>query len=261
MDSEEFDHRKEFDERTRKELAAAYSKALLQARPELKPAADPGPIAGRPAGPKHDPAADMAEAFVCWLEGLTHEPEPEAEEQQRRVEKLEAVANALETFLDAVRKLDEPACGYALWRGLSEMAKGSEFSDNDRANVRGLEGIPAISLAHDLQKRLSDFRAFALGVRHAIKNLPKLDRWRYSFEEDTARGIERYLESRGIPFTTSETGLAGRAFHAVMRLAGRPVGKAGYYLAKARAEPGLSAKDREQVQDLMRRLRGGKPAS
>lgn len=157
------------------------------------------------------------------------------EKQQRRREQLEAFANALDKVVDAALMMDDPALAHAIWCGFNEMTKLPRFTDVDREEVRAMKGWPAIKFAYQLQKIDSDlFRSFALGVRKSIKDLPRLDDSVYSFEYMTAWGIIDYLDRFGVVASTSDTGFAGKAFLAVMDLAGVTVSSAKYWLEKAK---------------------------
>lgn len=181
-----------------------------------------------------DTEASLHEAgvFVECLEGFA-EPFPEMQQQDRRREQLEAFANALDRLVDAALALDDPALGYAVHSGMEELVSCGEYSDDDRAAVKGAAGFPAICMAYDVQHFYkNDISRFCLGVRRAVKTLPSLDK-NYSDEFQTAKFIEDYLGRRGIQFTTSDTGLAGESFLATMALCGKEKTRAGYWLKKA----------------------------
>lgn len=213
--------RPKFDSNTREELRGLFVSALRKTHPKCR-----------------DEDADReAMVFVGCLEGISEYPglvrQISAQEaEQRRKERVEAFANALDKLIDAGLGMDDTALGYAIWRGMSEVLKADDFDDEDRSHHERLKGFPstleAYEIQHDYAKRLRDF---ALGVRKAIKEMPSLDK--ESFEEKTAIFIEDYLGRVRIPFSTSDTGLAGKAFLAVMELAGKQMDRATYWLGKA----------------------------
>lgn len=218
-DEAEHDHRPRFDDRTRNELMALFEKEYKNVWQQCR----------------DDDAAREAWVFVACLEGLTkYSLQPKPENEQRRKERVEAFANALDKLIDAGLAMDDPALGYVIWRGISEVLKANDFAAEDRSNHEQMKGWTYISEAYEIQNNYAThLRDFALGVRQAIKELPELDKGSYSFEAQTARFIEDYLGRTGIQFSTSDTGLAGKAFLAVMELAGTQKGRATYWLGKA----------------------------
>ncbi|MEW6414747.1 MAG: hypothetical protein AB1482_05775 [Pseudomonadota bacterium] len=216
---DEHDHLPRFDDRTRNELMALFEKEYKTVWQQCR----------------DDDAAREAGIFVACLEGLTrYSLQSKPENEQRRKERVEAFANALDKLIDAGFAMDDPALGYAIWRGMSEVLKASNFDDEDRTHHDQMKGWPSISEAYEIQNNYAThLKDFALGVRHAIKELPDLDKGSCSFEAQTARFIEDYLGRAGIQFSTSDTGLAGKAFLAVMELAGTQKGRATYWLGKA----------------------------
>ncbi|MCC6611169.1 MAG: hypothetical protein IT515_16045 [Burkholderiales bacterium] len=204
---------KTFDDRTRRELESSFRDSLLKARPDFDP----------------EGAEEEAEIFVGGLERIAglEEFRGEREPQQRRRENLEAFANALDRAIEAGLRMDDHSLGYALERGLDEI-KAREGADSLRIQL----------IAYDLKAfHAGDLRNFALGVRKAIRDLPALDPTTYSSGEQTARWIEDYLARLGIPVSQTDTGLAGKAFHAVMELAGKPQTTAKNWLRKTQKQP------------------------
>lgn len=176
-----------------------------------------------------DDASSEAECFVSCLEGLACEW-PEMETSKRRKERLEALANALDTVADVALKMDDPVLGYAIHCGLAAMVKRSDYDDADRAEVARLAGFESIFLAYRLQHEMrTDIEAFCYGVRASIASLPPLDK-RYSTEFMAAKFIEDFLGRRGIQVTTTDTGLAGAAFLETVKLSGRDTARAGYWI-------------------------------
>lgn len=107
-----------------------------------------------------------------------------------------------------------------------------------RPMTERLNNIHVQFLAYDMQNfYVQHLRAFTLGIRKSLKNMPAMDKDGYSFEFQTARFIEDYLARRQIDVTTSDTGLAGSAFIAIMELAGHKAPRAGYWIKKAKEHP------------------------
>lgn len=180
-----------------------------------------------------DGAERSADEFVECLQGFAR-AWPAWSSQKRRREQVEALANALDAVADAAFRMDDPALGYALYKGLLGMVGGPQFSADDRGFVESLAGYESIFTAYRIQhEHRADIERFCLGVRSAIKQLPGMDK-RYCTEFQAAKFIEDYLARRGIGVTTSDTGLAGSAFMATMALAGLDVQRAGYWIKLAR---------------------------
>ena len=215
-----------FSSEIRNLLASNFSDAYLKANPN----------ATKSAGDYE------AEIYVRGLEGLvevTAEAKPRTpEKEQRRKERIEAFANALDRLIDTALDMDDPALGFAIWRGLAEAVKHDTSLDIGATpeEVEKMKGLKSTLLAYELQTmHARDLQQFALGVRRAIKELPPKEE--PSFSEMTAKWIEDYLGRIEIPFSTSDTGLAGASFLAVMELAGIPMDRATYWLGKAAKNP------------------------
>lgn len=212
-----------FTDTTRRRLMKKYRAAYLEARPDgLRDADDDG------------------EVFVSCLEKMAGDTARQPDKEKRRKERVEAFANALDRLVDAALAMDDPALGFAIWRGLLQTAKDASNPDSarDTAEVEAIAGYQSILNAYELQTQHANlFKTFAMGARLAIKELPPLDKKPYSFEEQTAGFIEDYLGRREIRFTTSDTGLAGESFLAVMELAEVPIERASYWLGKAAQNP------------------------
>jgi hypothetical protein len=215
-------HRLEFDEHTRVRLHAAFRKEYLRSRARISTA------------DFRNRADSEAKVFVRCLERLAQARHvyENVQDQKKRRELTEAFANSLDRCIDSALNMDDPSLGYALWRGFEEMVKHPDFSDDDRQAVASSKGYQAAMYAYELQHFYrSHLARFVSGVRCAIRELPPLDI--SSFEKSTARWIEKYLEGQWIPFSTSDTGLAGEAFLAVMQLAGAKDTGAKYRLSEA----------------------------
>lgn len=211
----------EFPGTTRRRLIVKYRAAYLEARPDGLRDAD-----------------DDAEVYVSCLEKMAGDTVRQPDKEKRRKERVEAFANALDRLVDAALAMDDPALGFVIWRGLLQTAKDATNPDSarDTAEVEAIAGYQSILNAYELQTQHANiFKTFAMGARLAIKELPPLDK--KPFEEQTAKWIEDWLGRREIRFTTSDTGLAGESFLAVMELAGVPIDRASYWLGKAAQNP------------------------
>lgn len=183
---------------------------------------------------------DEADIFLGVLEDFANvQPlSKPKEKQQRRRERLEYFANCLDKLVDAGLAMDDPALGYAMWRGMMEAAKLPEYSDADRANLKSAEGMRSTLLAYELQTiHKEELTAFTLGVRKAIADLPELDDFYYDQTRQLAYWLEDWLCRSGIAFSTSDTGLAGTAYLATVDLMGLPANSAKYKLAQAVSSP------------------------
>ena len=210
------DHKLRFTDETRKKIIDRFAEELLKANERYR-----------------DPR-DEAEIFVLCLEGMAETSLSTSGKQKQRKERLEAFANALDRLLDASFKADDTSIAYAIWRGLQEVCSLPEFSDDDCTELAKHEGMPIIAAAHRLQHHhKSALSAFALGVRKSIPDLPPLDKC-HTDELQTAKWIEEHLGRLNIPFSTSDTGLAGMSFLATMDLMGKDIQRAQYWLRQAR---------------------------
>ena len=216
--------RPKFRQETAKMLREKFAAELKKARPALY----------------DDTIQDEAELFVGILEShaeLKPLSKPK-EKHQRRRERLEYFANCLDKLVDAGLAMDDPALGYAMWRGMMEAAKLPEYSDADRASLKSAEGMKSTLLAYELQTLHKDeLAAFTLGVRKAIADLPELDDFYYDQTRQLAYWLEDWLCRRGIAFSTSDTGLTGTAYLATVDLMGLPANSAKYKLTQAVNSP------------------------
>jgi hypothetical protein len=175
--------------------------------------------------------------IIGCLEAMVSDPAPSVPEgQQRRKERVEAFSNALDKLIDAGFGMDDPALGFALWSGFKEIASNEAESEF----VKSLAGFDSIRLAYSLQHAFkNDLSNFALGVRKSIKELPPLDRDNYSIETQLAKWLEEHFARWNIPFSTSETGLAGQLYNATMMLMsdGNHIAGAKYRLSQAANNP------------------------
>ncbi|BCO32882.1 hypothetical protein TspCOW1_29850 [Thiohalobacter sp. COW1] len=182
---------------------------------------------------------DEANIFIRSLEGLSEFSNLSREKHQRRRERVEAIANSLDVLVEQIKLIDDPALGYALWKGAHEVIG---------EKIRDLEGMPAIREAYDIQTNHADALArFALGVRKAAKSLPELDKNAYSQEFQVAKWLEDYLGRRNM-FSTTETGLAGNAYSYCMRVMGKQPKSVSYWLRQAKQHPDSWNSLKEQIQ-------------
>jgi len=124
-----------------------------------------------------------------------------------------------------------------------EITSGPEKRRTWRLSKR----LPAVSrltdysvqcLAYDLQTIYArNLAAFSLGVRLGLDGAPAMDKGGYSAPFQVARWLEDYLGRIGL-FSTSDTGLAGVAFSAVLELSGAGASRANYWLRKAKESEG-----------------------
>lgn len=190
-----------------------------------------------------------AESFVSCLERMAAIPYSPLENQKKRKEKIEAFSNALFDLIEYGLKADDSSIAYVIGCGLTEAYAQSECSDLDRSEVAWFNSGCIQEMVYDLQHKYKPMlSAFELGVRKSIKDLPALDK-SYINEHKTAAWIEDYLGRMNIPFSTSDTGLAGTAFLATMELMGNDVQRAQYWLKKA--------KDGDSWVSFIKRMRDG----
>lgn len=262
--------RREILEKLRSALCEGNAETLLVRRYALE-ARYPGMFE---EARKHKAATE----FVSHLESLASnlsywiEQRGSREPEQRRKERLAAVANALDALVAALAKADDLALGHAMPVGLANIKPSIDAhrpiigkakallravlrygsfgrlvkiiglkrglpKPFTKANVgtQGLNLLRARWLAHDVQNLyLVHVTQFAEGLRSSIRTLPPLDTDLYSPAYTVAETIESLLSQLWIEISTSDTGLAGTAFAATMELAGFKTPRAGYWLKKAK---------------------------
>lgn len=176
-----------------------------------------------------------AELFVRGLESKAKFKWRPLEQNKRRREKIETVARALVKLIDAVQAADDSSLSYAVGCGLTEVYALGNYSDRDREEVASfIKKYRFQEMIYDLQHRYKqELAAFALGVSKSSYEIPALDK-NHTNEFKTAVWIEEFLERRDVPFTTSDTGLAGLAFLETMQLMNIQIERAQYWLQKAK---------------------------
>lgn len=153
--------------------------------------------------------------------------------QERRKEMANSFVLAFSKMLDTANALDDAALGYLLSSGFEQVAE--KYPSETIPKAMKNNSIAFMALANDLKTTYSDWvRSFSAGMAMSLKALPHIDRDSSSPEFVVAAALEDYLGRRSMPFSTTETGLAGKSLHAVMRMAGIELGKAGYWLDKAK---------------------------
>lgn len=147
---------------------------------------------------------------------------------QAEREKLEAVANALDSLAAALDKAPEFGCWMTLF---GELARRGYSAPLALAILP-----PPLPVQWPLQKEkavpsITDLAdAFRSGLNNRAGRRRKGKRY---FEEFLADRIVRTLETAGIKASTSSTGLAGLAFESTCELAGKGSIRASYWLRQA----------------------------
>lgn len=223
---------------------------------------------------EHQAATEFASCLEEWASNLAEwgEQRGEREPEQRRKEKLAAVANAMDALLVALDKADDLSLGHAMRSGLASVTPSPKVPrptiEKAKALLRAalrhgsfgglvkafglklerpkpfakanlgaqkLNLMRARWLARDMQDiYLSTFRQFSEGFRASIAALPPISTDLYSPEYRVAEAIVWGLDRLHIEVTTSDTGLAGTTFTATLELAGLHAPRAGYWLRKAK---------------------------
>jgi hypothetical protein len=216
-----------FDADTRESLAQGFISECKKAHPNGS----------------QDGVATEAKIFVGCLERfastipLERQLLEQVEPQQRRRERVKALANALDGVIDIAVGMDDASLSFAIFRGIEELiAEHPEESvlriQSGWTEDRGLRpeesvlrriqagwtGDRGLRPARDLKNAKSEFAAFVHGVRKAVEELEMPSHARRSAEEHLAAWIEDYLGRIGLPFTTTDTGFSGSAFMATMAL-------------------------------------------
>lgn len=220
--------RLKFPEHTKRELYQAVLKALSETLPS-------------------DDIEAQAERFFKYFEGIANDYAQDgtdaAPRAQQRKEKLEAFANAFDKMLDAMSNVDRLALGHALMQGMRKATEqdapphlpdSHAYQKLQAAQDGGLGELLELRLGTGAQgayrRYLSDF---SLGIRQSISTLPDLDRTVRNENFQIACWLLDLFGSMQLPFTTSDTGLAGKVFSATLTLAGRNPPRAGYWLRMA----------------------------
>lgn len=217
-----------FDDATRNCIQAKFVTAWLKANPSIDQ--DRG----------HASASQAADEFTVGLETfaapdylMNDRNIPPEFSKKRRIEKLTALANALESLKTAIEKIMPFDLMDALYPGMIELQKrGIDMPNGPWVQAVGLA---LRSRSYNGRATPSDLEVILDALRRQIeaKDLRELDGER-SMRLEIADEIVNYLRSHNITATTSSTGLAGMAFEATFELAGLPPPKAGYWIAKAK---------------------------
>ncbi len=147
-------------------------------------------------------------------------------------------STAFANFLEAALSEGSYSLCYKSTRKSMQALDPTGLLGLDRPITENLSKFHIQSLAYDLQNQHSDkLRAFTLGIRQSLKDLPKIDKDGSSLEFQIARFIEDHLGRLGLEFSISDTGLAGLSFIATMELSGQKAPRAGYWLKKAKEHP------------------------
>ena len=159
--------------------------------------------------------------------------------QKKRRDNLRKIDTHLGALIDAILDVDNAALEYAFMRGIEEIARASGAVGPECKARPGVFDAGAWKT-----QNAEGLKAFAFGIKLAIKELPRVTTADRSFDawvaRDTARWLEDHLERHLIPFTTSEDSLAAMSFHVVMRLAGVDTSEAQgarYRLSEAKSSP------------------------
>lgn len=219
-----------FDDATRNCIQTKFINAWLIANPHVD------------QEKRHALASQAADEFIVGLETfaapdfLMLDRNIHAEHsKKRRIEKMMALANALENLKAAIDRLMPFDLMDALYPGMVELKKrGIEMPGGPWKQAVALS---IRSRSHGEGSNPSDLEVILDAMRRQIetKDLRELDGVR-SMRLEIAEKIVNYLRSHNIMATTSSTGLAGTAFEATFELAGLPPPKAGYWVAKAKAK-------------------------
>ncbi|MDP2826701.1 MAG: hypothetical protein Q8O52_28935 [Sulfuritalea sp.] len=198
-----------FTTETRERLTACFARECLKAHPT----ADKAQI------------SDEANQFIGCLERFAASiPQlrklSSFEINQRRQERLEALANALDRVIDVAAEMDDATLGFAMYRGLGNATAGADDREGNLLQELHVDwsGDKGLWRAHDLKNLKPQMAAFALGVRRAVPDLVVPDSAREKPEEMLATLIEEQLGRMGMSCAATDTGLAGTAFLETMAL-------------------------------------------
>lgn len=191
----------------------------------------------------HDDIDFEVEVMIGCMEGyaelLPMYDKWKPETQQRRKERINAMANHLDGIIEQIKALDSPALGYCLSKGFGEIAKVKDLSNPYESSFH------AILDAEEIQENnfIEGMTAFALGVRKAAKTLPQhsgntsgkdCDIFTQPPRLATASAMERLFIDQGIDYTITETGLAAECLRAIYTLGGLEIERVGHWLKSAR---------------------------
>jgi len=160
-------------------------------------------------------------------------------DSQAEREKLEAVANALDSLTAALEKAPEFGCWMLL---IGELARRGYSAPLALALLP-----PPLPVRWPLQeeKAMPSIADLAAAFRSGLDNgAGRSRKGKRYFEEFLADRIVRTLETAGIKASTSSTGLAGLAFESTCELAGKGSIRASHWLRGAIGSWKQSADDR-----------------
>ena len=149
---------------------------------------------------------------------------------QATTEKLEAVANALDSLASAVEKAPALDCWLALGLGMGKLDASPSKLLQALLPIPLPVSWPLANSGEALPSLSSLAAAFRAGLPEVKQRRKSGSRY---FEDQLAFEIVDSLDDCGIKASTSSTGLAGLAFEATCELAGKTPGRAGYWLKSA----------------------------
>lgn len=206
----------------RRELRAAFRDALMSAQSSLN----------------SQSAEEEADLFVRSLDDIAEYAfemhARQSEEQERRRDKVESMVKAATRLAGVMKSLDDASLGHLLASAVDEIGAGL---GEEWIAERGLPGnsVAWMFLADELKCEVDRLAPLLVaGLTRGAETLPRISLDSKRPEFMVAAWLEDWFGRSRIPFSTTDTGLAGRAFHAVMQMAGVEKEKAGYWLAKAR---------------------------
>lgn len=185
-------------------------------------------------------ASQAADEFIVGLETYA-DPDylmldkniPTEHSKKRRIEKLIAVANALESLRAAIDKVMPFDLMNAIYPGLLELQKRG--LDMPGGPWKQAVALTIRSISRRGEDNPSDLKIILDAMCDQLKTRKLRDPYdMQSMKLEIAKEIVNYLHNHNIIATTSSTGLAGMAFEATFELAGLPSPKAGYWITKAK---------------------------
>ena len=197
-----------FDPQTRKRLRERFRREYFKARKRN------WAVELRPDGTVPDYVNVLldreATVFVNCIANLARgraDFSPDVPTHKERRANLRKIETHLVGLIDAILEADNAALGYAYLRGVEEVMRARGALGPEYKPLKDSTGYPGALDAEAWKgENAADLNAFALGIRHAIKELPEIDRADRSFDSylavQTARWLEDYLGRRWMSFTT-----------------------------------------------------------
>ncbi|TRO37658.1 hypothetical protein EQ832_12825 [Pseudomonas sp. ALS1131] len=160
---------------------------------------------------------------------------------QAELEKIEAVANALDGLVGALQKAPATACWMSLYLGMQEIGE----KPSPLMHALFPQPLPLNYPFNVSPYGIPDLSTIATAFRAGKSKQATFRRSgsRY-FEGVLAHEIVVSLQECNISPSTSSTGLAGYSFEAVCDLVGKEDVRAGYWLKKALVEKGQIEQER-----------------